>query len=95
MADTHTVKGKVIEIDTGDPVAGALVEVWDRDPGPDDPLGTSTTDSSGKFELSFGLLDYLDLFPKDFKPDLYFVVHLDDEYLGSTKETTLWNVEAG
>lgn len=89
----HTVKGKVVRIDNGDPVDGALVEVWDRDSGTDDALGTATTDASGKFELSFGLLEYLELFPTDFKPDLYFVVHLDGEFVGSTRHATLWNVE--
>ncbi len=92
---SHTIKGKVTQIDTGDPVPGALVELWDRDAGPDDPLGTVTTNAAGKFQLSFGLADYIDFFPTDLKPDLYFVVHLGDEFLGSTKAATLWNLDAG
>lgn len=87
---THKIIGKVVDVDTGSPVSDALVEAWDKDLGPDDALGSATTDAQGKFTIKFGLFDYLEA-----RPDVYFGVHLGDEYLGSTEQSILQDLEKG
>ncbi len=91
---SHKIRGRVFDLNTGDPVPNAEVEAWDYDLGLDDALGNATTDANGKFNISFNFTDFYD-FGTDWKPDVYFVVHLDDEYLGSTKSDILWNIDSG
>ena len=91
---SHKIIGKVFDLNTNAPVPNAEVEAWDYDLGVDDTLGSAKTDSDGKFKITFYSKDYFDL-GSDPKPDVYFIVHLGDEYLGSTKGAIVWNLNAG
>ncbi len=50
---THRIVGKVYDQSTNDTVANAQVDAWDADFGPDDALGSATTDANGNFTLEF------------------------------------------
>ena len=53
MAGKYQISGRVIDEETSHPVAGAVVEAWDKDHVYDDLVGSVTTDSDGRFQLEF------------------------------------------
>jgi hypothetical protein len=67
------VKGRIVASESGAPVQGAVVEVWDKDMLIDDYLGTATTDENGRFEVDFTWAEYKDSFVEG-RPDIYLRV---------------------
>ncbi len=68
------------------------VEAWDKDwIGKDDPLGGTTTDSSGWFHIEFSSKQSRDwIF--DRKPDLYFRIFQGDELIDDTEKRVMCNI---
>lgn len=67
------VHGCVVEAESGRPLAGMLVRLYDKDVVLDDFLGESRSGPDGRFELSFGEAQFRDVFEK--RPDLYLRVY--------------------
>ncbi len=68
----HRVSGVVVERDSKTPIAGLMVNAFDRDVIQDDYLGQSETDGEGRFEIRF-----TDEAFKDFgeaHPDIYLCI---------------------
>lgn len=63
--------GRVID-ETGEPLAGFRVIVYDADKGPDDPLGDELTDEAGEFRAEYHTRDFAD--EDKSAPDLSLVV---------------------
>jgi hypothetical protein len=70
---TEIVKGRIVDKSGGRPVAGAVVEVYDKDLLLDDFLGTATADEEGRFQVDFTWADYKDTV-FDGRPDIYLKV---------------------
>jgi hypothetical protein len=70
---TEIVTGRIVERSGGKPVAGAVVEVYDKDLLLDDFLGNVTTDDEGRFRVDFTWADYKDTV-FDGRPDIYLKV---------------------
>jgi hypothetical protein len=62
----------VREEGSGRPLAGLLVQAYDKDVVFDDYLGSDHTDSNGKFEIRFTALEFQDLVEQ--RPDEYLRV---------------------
>lgn len=54
----YVMKGQVIHPKTEGPLAGLVVEAWDRDIAKHDLLGVDVTDSQGSFEIVFSAKDF-------------------------------------
>lgn len=67
------VHGCVVEHETGRPLEGMLVRLYDKDVVLDDFLGESRTGAGGRFELTFTEAQFKDVFEK--RPDLYLHVY--------------------
>ena len=61
--------------ETGAPLEGLLVELWDRDLVRDDPLGKFVTDKKGTFKMTYATRDFSDR-GLESQPDLYVRVWL-------------------
>jgi hypothetical protein len=66
------VHGTVVEHETGRPLVGLLVRVYDKDVVLDDFLGEARTGPNGGFEVRFEEARFRDLFER--RPDLYLHV---------------------
>jgi hypothetical protein len=50
----YRIHGRVVEDDTGQPLAGFMVEAFDSDPiTEDDPLGSAEVGEDGSFEIRY------------------------------------------
>ena len=88
MADyREIVTGTIVHKSSGAPVAGATVEVYDKDLLINDHLGTTTTDEAGRFRVAFGWADYKDAFLED-RPDIFLKV--SDPASGETLKTGVY-----
>jgi plastocyanin len=87
----YEIKGRVVDSFTGNGVGGVRVEVWDKDPGVDDHLGSASTIGDGSFSISFDESAFSDIF-LDKRPDLYFKVYCYNHLLASTEDSVRWNV---
>jgi hypothetical protein len=67
------VNGAVVDDDSGRPLAGLRVRLYDKDLVLDDFLGEARTDAAGRFSLRFTEAQFRDLFEK--RPDLYLHVY--------------------
>jgi hypothetical protein len=72
MPFRYRIFGVVREAESGRPLAGLQVHALDRDVLFDDPLGATTTDAQGRFEIDFSELKYRDVV--EARPDLYLRV---------------------
>lgn len=66
------VTGRIVD-SSGAPVAGARVEVYDKDMIVDDYLGSNNTEADGLFKVDFGWADYKDS-PFEGRPDIFLKV---------------------
>jgi hypothetical protein len=86
--DTYIATGQVIDRDSGDGVAGLLVQAFDSDPERSaQVLGNGKTDDNGRFSISFSLKQ----FNYETAPDLFFKVFSNEQLLESTESSVLWN----
>jgi 5-hydroxyisourate hydrolase-like protein (transthyretin family) len=70
---TEIIKGRIIDRQSGEPVKGAEVEIYDKDMMLDDYLGTVTTDKDGRFEVEFTWAEYKDTVFEG-RPDIFLRV---------------------
>ena len=66
------VEGTVREKESGRPLPGLIVRVFDKDFFSDDYLGEDETDAEGRFEVGFTDADFKD--ELESRPDLYLCV---------------------
>ena len=67
------VRGSVVEDETGRPLEGMLIRLYDKDVVLDDFLGETRSNAAGRFELAFTEAQFKDLF--ETRPDLYLRVY--------------------
>jgi outer membrane protein assembly factor BamB len=91
--DRYRIVGNVISSSTGQGVAGARVEAWDKDLHVNDLVGSAVTAEDGSFVIEFDSSYFRELFA-DRRPDLFFKVFLQDRLIKSTEDSVLWNVDA-
>jgi hypothetical protein len=72
----------VREADSGRPLAGILVQAYDKDVLFDDFLGSDRTDSDGRFEIQFTELAFRDVIEE--RPDVYLRI------FDPSAKTQLW-----
>ena len=65
------VMGKVVEEESGKPLAGLQVRAFDKDLLFDDKLGVATTDAAGAFRIDYSELDFSSIFGTEMSPELY------------------------
>jgi hypothetical protein len=85
------VRGAVVEGETGRPLGGMLVRLYDKDVVLDDFLGETRTDPAGRFELTFTEAQFKDLL--ETRPDLYLRVYdpSGSRQLHSTEDEVRFN----
>lgn len=87
----YTIRGRVIDVATGNGISGVRVEAWDKDFFFDDHLGTTTTITDGSFSIEFDESTFREFF--DRMPDIFFRVYCYNQLLASTEDSVLWNVK--
>ena len=80
-----------MEEETGRPLVGLVVAVFDEDLFFDDRLGMAITDEDGRFQLFFESARFQDLFESE--PDLYLKIYdaKGDRMIFETQETVRRN----
>ena len=71
-----TIKGRICEEESGAGIGGLVVKAVDRDLLFDDLLGSTATDASGRFEISYEEEDFRELFED--RPDIVVSVKSAD-----------------
>lgn len=66
---SYRVDGVIVDDVTGRPVEGLVVRAYDQDLVFDDFLGEARTDASGRFEVAFTEVQFMDFF--ETRPDVY------------------------
>jgi len=84
------VYGRIAYSDTGRPAVGVRVTAMDADFLFDDKLGETTTDEDGRFNISYDVRKFRDLFER--APDIYLVVRdRRDAVLTTTRDSVVRN----
>ena len=65
------VIGTVVEEESGKPLAGLQVRVFDKDILFDDKLGVALTDAAGAFRINYSQLDFSSFLGTETMPELY------------------------
>ncbi len=91
MTVEFQVKGRVVERESGRPIADVRVRAYDKDLLFDDVLGDATTNDRGEFSLSYSKKDFSELF--EAHPDLYFKIFQQGGHnaFHSTADSVKWN----
>jgi hypothetical protein len=84
------IKGKVVQRQTQRTIPGLKVEAWDRDREISDQLGTSVSDHTGTFSISYDEALFKDAESDDL-PDVFFRVFHGEEMVHSTEGKPLKN----
>ena len=91
----YRIVGRVVS--SGSPHLGVpevRVEAWDKDLLIDDFIASAVTGADGRFTMEFHSSAFRGFFFDD-EPDLYFKVFDQDQLVKNTKDSVMWNVEAG
>ena len=89
LTTNFKITGVVSERQSGRPVKGVLVVAYDKDPLFDDLLGTSETDTEGRFSIGYAKRNYSKFFGKN--PDLYLAVFAPPcQMLTDTSSSIRW-----
>ena len=88
------VHGIVKESESGEPIPGLVVRGFDKDMIFDDPMGKTTTDVEGRFELVYTEEAFRSIV--DEQPDLYLQVWDAEEkrQLHTTENSVRWSASA-
>ena len=81
------VIGKIVEQESGKPLAGLQVRAFDKDLLFDDKLGTAVTDSAGVFRIDYSSLDFSLFEGMETVPELYIRV------FDATRKKLLYSTE--
>lgn len=81
---TYVIRGQVLNSQTQQPIAGAVVQAIDRDVRKDDFLGVSVTDKEGRYEIAFRAKDFRE--GGENQPEVVLQV-------GSDRQTILYTTE--
>jgi hypothetical protein len=65
------VIGKIVEAESGKPLAGLQVRAFDKDLLFDDKLGTAVTNAAGEFRIDYSALDFSLFGDLETAPELY------------------------
>lgn len=65
----YRVYGSVVEEESGRPLEGLVIRAYDEDIVVDDHLGDTCSDVSGRFEITFTEVQFMDF--HETRPDLY------------------------
>jgi hypothetical protein len=88
---TITIQGKLIN-KSGAGLANMRIEAWDKDLAIDDFVGEATSDSLGRFSITFTQSRFRELF-LDRKPDLYFRIYAGGQLIRSTSDAIMWDIK--
>jgi hypothetical protein len=66
---SYRVDGVIVDEESGRALEGLVVRAYDQDLVFDDFLGEARTDASGRFEVTFTEVQFMDLF--ETRPDVY------------------------
>ncbi len=88
------IRGQVIDRKTRQGLPGLRVEAWDKDLIVDDKIEEVVTREDGNFLMTFDESKFRELL-FDRKPDLFFRIYRDKEFIKDTKDSVLWNVKPG
>lgn len=94
MNDKTAIQLSIIAEENQSPIAGVLVEAWDKDLFFDDFLASNQTDENGRCDLVFDESRFKE-FIFDSKPDVFFKVYRDGQLLIDTRNTVLCNLTPG
>ena len=86
-----TISGQIVNKNNL-PLAGLRVEAWDKDLLIDDFVGEAVSDNNGLFTISFTANRFKDLF-MDRKLDLFFKIFQKENFVCSTENDIIWNIE--
>ncbi len=89
----YIVYGRVTYSESGQPAVGVHVTAMDADLLFDDKLGVATTDDDGRFNITYGVDKFRDLFER--APDIYLFIH--DEHgclLTTTRDSVICDAGA-
>jgi hypothetical protein len=81
------VIGKVVDEESGKPLAGLQVRAFDKDLLFDDKLGLAVTDAAGEFRINYSQLDFSSFLATEASPELYLRVY------DATGKRLLWTSE--
>ncbi|MEM2935937.1 MAG: mechanosensitive ion channel [Candidatus Bathyarchaeia archaeon] len=82
--------GKLVEVDTGKPVAGATIKIFDSDFGRDDLLALGITESDGKFNIKW-IVEKTDL--RDNTAEIYAKFEGNDDYQSSESKQSVVEIK--
>lgn len=88
----EVVQGRIVDREKGAPVAGASVEVFDKDIVIDDALGRTTTGSDGRFRVEFSWAQFKDGVFEN-RPDIF--VEVRNPATGKTTKSKVFEELSG
>lgn len=89
------VIGKIVEAESGEPLAGLQVRAFDKDLLFDDKLGNAITNAAGEFRIDYSSIDFSLFAGMETEPELYIRVFdaTRKKLLYSTEKTIRRNVQ--